>query len=176
MKKQSNLAKQALVLATGVALAAGSSLALAVTQNLGGQVTIQPRDITTQFTNRIDFGNIKVGSEGGHILLSHDSSNTISVDGDVVHVDGGYEGRLGIKGEKDHIVTVMVDSSFIVKAQNRTDAENMTVTTSHQSDSYTLRASNGEWNYVHIGGTLTIPANQPADSYRGSFSATVNYQ
>ena len=176
MKKQLKLAKKALVLATGAALAVSSQLAGAVTQEMAGRVAIEPRDLSTLFQSAINFGNIKVGPEGGTITVSNDHSQNFTVTGDVLHVDGGYEGRLAIKGEQNHTVTVTVDSSFVISAQNITGASDLTVTSLPESGTYTLQAANGEWNYFHIGGTMTIPANQPADVYRGTFNATVNYQ
>ena len=96
--------------------------------------------------------------------------------GDVVHVGEGYEGRIAIQGEQNHNVTVTVDDSFAMSAKTLANVADLIVTTYPQSDTFTLQASNGEWNYFHIGGTLTIPANQPADTYSGTYNITVNYQ
>ena len=119
---------------------------------------------------------MKVGSTGGTIVLSNDGSNTFSATGDATHIDEGREGRLGIQGEKGYAVSVAVDSTITLSAQNQTGAADLTVATAPQGSTFTLAAENGAWNNFYIGGTLTIPANQPADTYRGNYNATVDYQ
>lgn len=176
MMIQSKFARRSLALTVGVVLAVGSQLAIAATQQMGGRVSIQARDISTQFQQWLDFGEVKVGSTGGTVNLSADGSNAVSVTGDVVHVAGGGEGRLGIQGEQNYIVTVTVDDSFTMSAQNVAGAADIVVTPVRQGETLTLTAANGEWNTFQIGGVLTIPANQPADAYQGTYTATVNYQ
>ncbi len=173
---QSKLVRRTLALAVGAAFAVGSQVALAATQSMGGKVTIAPIDISTEFTEVLNFGNVKVGATGGTVTLTNDGSSVSSVTGDVVVAAGGTEGKLGIKGEKDYTVTVTVDSSFTLAAQNVAGAAALTVTTNGQGSTMTLAAAAGAWNYYQIGGTLTIPGNQPADVYEGTYTATVNYQ
>jgi hypothetical protein len=176
MKIQSKFAHRSLALATGIALAVGSQLAMAATQSMGGEVTIQPRDISTEFTDLLSFGDVKVGPTGGTVTLSNDGTAVASVTGDVLVVNGGTEGKLGIQGEQNYTVTVTVDSNITLTATNVSGAADLTVTTAGQGSTMTLLADNGSWNYFHIGGTLTIPGNQPADVYQGNYNATVNYQ
>lgn len=173
---QSKLARRALALAVGATFAIGSQVALAATQSLGGKVTIAPIDISTEFTDVLNFGDVKVGSTGGTVTLTNDGTSVSSVTGDVVVSSGGTEGKLGIKGEKNYTVTVTVDSSFTLAAKTVAGAAALTVTTAGQGSTLTLAADNGVWNYYQIGGTLTIPGNQPADVYEGTYNATVNYQ
>ena len=163
-------------MATGAALAVSSQLAGAVTQQTVGRVDIQPRDIVTEHGGMLYFGEMKVGTAGGTITLSNDGTHTFTVAGDVVHLGEGYEGRVKIQGEQNHNVTVTVDGTFTLSATTLAEAGDLTVTTNPQSDTFMLQAANGEWNYFHIGGTLTIPENQPADIYTGEYNVTVNYQ
>lgn len=176
MINQSKLVKRSLVFMAGTVFAVGSHMALAATQQMGGQVTIQERDLSTQFQEWLNFGQIKVGSAGGTVTLTNDNTNVISATGDVTHVSGGVEGKLGIQGEQNYTVNVTVDDSFTMSAQTVAGAADLVVNPVRQAESLTLQANNGEWNYFYIGGTLTVPANQPADTYRGTYNATVNYQ
>ena len=176
MNIQSKLNRHALSLITGAILAAGSFTAIAATQQLGGKVSIQFRDISTSFSEWLDFGEVKVGPSGGTVTLSNDASVSFAVTGDVIHVAGGTEGQITIQGEKDEVVTVTLDETFTLVAKSKSGAADLIVTTSGQGDTLTLLAENGNDNYYQIGGTLTIPSNQPADDYQGSYNATVNYQ
>lgn len=176
MMIQSKFARRSLALAVGAAFAVGSQFALAATQSLGGKVTIEPRDISTEFTEILNFGDVKVGPTGGTVTLTNDGTANASVTGDVVVVNGGTEGKLGIQGEKNYTVTVTVDATFNLAAKNIAGAADLTVTTAGQGSTLTLLADNGSWNYFQIGGTLTIPGSQPADVYEGTYNATVNYQ
>lgn len=172
---QTKLVRRSLALAVGAALAVGSQFAIAATQQLGGNVTIDARDIETNFHRWLSFGAVKVGASGGTVSISNDGTSNTTVSGDVTSVVGGEEGSLGIKGEQNYTVTVILDETFTMSPVNVT-ASDLTVTTSGQGDVLTLTAANDSWNYFNIGGTLTVPANQPADAYRGLYNATVNYQ
>lgn len=181
IKSKLTLTRQPLLLATGVLLATAAltlttQSAVAATQSLGSIVDIQPRDITTQHHAYLHFGKVKVGPSGGTISVTNDATNTFAATGDATHIDDGYAGRLGIQGEKGHTVSVSVDSTITLTANNQTGAADITVTTAPQDSAFTLTADNGSWNLFYIGGTLTIPANQPADRYRGNYTATVEYQ
>lgn len=176
MMIQSKFVRRSLGVAVGAVLAVGSQFAIAATQSMGGKVTIQPIDISTEFTEVLNFGDVKVGATGGTVTLTNDGTSGSSVTGDVVVSNGGTEGKLGIQGEKNYTVTVTVDSSFTLAAKNVAGAAALTVTTNGQGSTLTLLADNGNWNYYQIGGTLTIPGNQPADIYEGTYNATVNYQ
>ena len=54
----------------------------------------------------------------------------------------------------------MVDSEVILASENGLGGD-LAATTNPQGDSLTLSANNGDWDLFHIGGTLTVPANQP---------------
>lgn len=176
MMIQSKLLRRSLALTVGAAMAVGSQFAIAASQSMGGKVTIQPIDISTEFTEVLNFGDVKVGATGGTVTLTNDGTSSSSVTGDVVVSNGGTEGKLGIQGEKNYTVTVTVDPNFTLTPKNVVGAAALTVTTAGQGATLTLLADNGSWNYYQIGGTLTIPGNQPADVYEGTYNATVNYQ
>ena len=173
---QTKLVRRTLALAVGATLAVGSQFAIAASQQLDGKATILPRDIATQYTYILNFGEVRVGTSGGTVSISNDNSSTQTVSGDVTSVSSGSEGILGIQGEKNETVVVSLDSSFILNPTTNPDAASLTVALAGQGDTLTLTADNGTWNYYQIGGTLSIPANQPADTYVGSYNATVNYQ
>lgn len=131
-------------------------------------------------TDDLDFGTLISGATGGTVTINA-LTGARTTTGGVTPVGGGtqravFQGTGGIL-----LITVSGDTSVtLVRAGG--DAPNMTATlvraTSTSGGGIALLGGtllpSGVQTY-YIGGTLTVPANQPAGDYSGTFTLTVNY-
>ncbi|WP_447757619.1 DUF4402 domain-containing protein [Sphingopyxis fribergensis] len=131
-------------------------------------------------TDDLDFGTMISGPTGGTVSINA-VTGARTTTGGVTPVGAGtqraiFQGTGGLL-----LITVSGDSSVtLVRAGG--GAPNMTATLVRAASTSgggiallgaTLLPSGVQTYY--IGGTLTVPANQPAGDYSGTFTLTVNY-
>ncbi len=131
-------------------------------------------------TDDLDFGTMTSGTTGGTVSINA-VTGARTTTGGVTPVGGGtqraiFQGTGGIL-----LITVSGDTS-VTLARAGGGAPNMTASLVRAASTSgggiallgaTLLPSGVQTYY--IGGTLTVPANQPAGDYSGTFTLTVNY-
>ena len=175
--------RDALRALTIAATAAGAALcAPAYAANMSGTANaavVRPNTLIK--TDDLDFGTMVSGTTGGTVSINA-VTGARTTTGGVTPVGGGtqravFQGTGGIL-----LITVSGDTSVtLVRAGG--GAPNMTATLVRAASTSgggiallgggTLLPSGIQTYY--IGGTLTVPANQPAGDYSGTFTLTVNY-
>jgi len=166
-----------------IAVAAAMALPCAPAQaaNMNGTVNaavVRPNTLIK--TDDLDFGTMTSGTTGGTVSINA-VTGARTTTGGVTPIGAGtqravFQGTGGIL-----LITVSGDTSVtLVRAGG--GASNMTATLVRAAStsgggiallSGTLLPSGVQTYY--IGGTLTVPANQPAGDYSGTFTLTVNY-
>jgi len=131
-------------------------------------------------TDDLDFGTMTSGATGGTVSINA-VTGTRTTTGGVTPVGAGtqravFQGTGGIL-----LITVSGDTSVTLTRAGG-GAPNMTASLVRAASTSgggvallgaTLLPSGVQTYY--IGGTLTVPANQPAGDYSGTFTLTVNY-
>jgi hypothetical protein len=161
-----------LVAAGAAALTAGiyssAASAATVTANAAANV-ITPLAISE--TNGINFGDVSVGTTGGTVVL--DTAGNRTVTGDAEAVAGGtvLSGTYSVTGEGTKAYSI----AFPLTATISSGGNNMTVN-GFNHDAGANPALTGGSDTFNVGATLNIGASQPAGTYTGTYTLTVDYQ
>lgn len=131
-------------------------------------------------TDDLDFGTLVSGPTGGTVTVNP-VTNARTTGGGVTPVGGGAH-RAEFQGTGGRLLIFVSGSTSVTLARAGGGAAPMTAslvraaTTSGGGIALlgaTLLPSGVQTYY--IGGTLTVPANQPPGDYSGTFTLTVNY-
>lgn len=169
-----------------VALAASAALAMpahaAGTDGISTATIVRP--MTLVKTEDLDFGTLISGTTGGTVTIDP-SNNARSTSGGVTPFGGGAQ-RATFQGAASVGLVVTINgsnSSTLTRAGGgappmtatltRTYGSGINVVTVPLLGTVTVVATGLQTYYV--GGTLTVPANQPDGDYSGTFTLTVNY-
>ncbi|WOF42918.1 DUF4402 domain-containing protein [Sphingopyxis indica] len=133
-------------------------------------------------TGDLDFGTLASGATGGTVTIDP-VTGARSTSGSVTPVGAG-EQRAVFQGTGGFLLLFVSGSNSATLARAGGGAAPMTATltraaTTNGGGTALLGASailfpSGVQTY-YVGGTLTVPANQPAGDYSGTFTLTVNY-
>jgi hypothetical protein len=133
-------------------------------------------------TDDLDFGTLISGPVGGTVTINPvTAARTTS--GGVTPVGGGAQ-RATFQGTGGWLLLIVTGSNSVMLARAGGGAAPMTASLTRAvstsgggitllGPSATLFPSGVQTYY--IGGTLTVPANQPEGDYSGTFTLTVNY-
>lgn len=157
--------KIALAAAALTALTVGSTAANAATATATAKAKILGQ-ITVTKTADLDFGTVVVGATGGTVAVDSAGARTCATA--LLCSGTSTAARFTVSGTNGQVVTVASDSSVSLTS----GSNNMSASLSPSVSSMTLAGSDS----FNVGGTLTVPANQAAGNYSGTFAVTVNYQ
>ncbi len=121
----------------------------------------------------LEFGSFSAPSSGSG-LLTVAQSGTIATGG-VVTISSGASrspGTFSVSGEASTLYTFNLPSSVTLTGSS---GGTMTAALSFSSGSSSRTLDTAGSETVTINGTLTVPANQTAGTYIGSYSVTVAY-
>ncbi|PZQ23938.1 MAG: hypothetical protein DI569_02970 [Sphingopyxis macrogoltabida] len=163
------------------ALAAASLAVPARAADFGGTATaavVRPNTLIK--TEDLDFGTLISGTTGGTVTINP-VTNARGTGGGVTPV--GNEGqRAMFQGTGGILLITVSGSTSVTLSRVGGGAPTMTASLVRAASTSgggiallgaTLLPSGVQTYY--IGGTLTVPANQPAGDYSGTFTLTVNY-
>lgn len=166
-----------------IAAAAASAMLCASAQAANTSVTTNAavvRPNTLIKTDDLDFGSLISGPTGGTVTVNP-VTNARSSGGGVTLV-GSNAQRAVFQGTGGIILITVSGSTSVTLARVGGGAPSMNATLVRAASTSgggiallgaTLLPSGLQTYY--IGGTLTVPANQPAGDYRGTFTLTVTY-
>jgi hypothetical protein len=164
------------------AIAAGAFTAPAqAADQTGTAAAAVVRPNTLIKTDDLDFGTLISGAAGSVTINPITAARTTS--GGVTPVGGGAQ-RATFQGTGGWLLLIVTGSNSVTLARTGGGAAPMTASLTRAvstsgggitllGPSATLFPSGVQTYY--IGGTLTVPANQPAGDYSGTFTLTVNY-
>lgn len=143
-------------------------------------VVVRPNTLVK--TDDLDFGSLISGSTGGTVTINP-TNNVRSATGGVTPVSSGAH-RAAFQGTGGILFITVTGSNSVTLTRAGGGAAPMTATLTRAmttsgggitllGPSVTLLPSGVQTYYV--GGTLTVPANQPPGDYSGTFQLTVNY-
>jgi len=167
---------------TIVAAAAGAMLCApahaADTNVTANAAVIRPNTLIK--TDDLDFGTLTSGPTGGTVSVNAVSGARTSTGGVTLVGTGAQRARF--QGTGGILLITVSGSTSVTLARVGGGAPNMTASlvraASTSGGGIALLGStllpSGVQTY-YIGGTLTVPANQPAGDYSGTFTLTVNY-
>ncbi|MGB3846572.1 DUF4402 domain-containing protein [Sphingopyxis sp. YF1] len=133
-------------------------------------------------TDDLDFGTLISGTSGGTVTINAATGARTAAGG--VTTVGGGEQRAIFQGTGGIILITVTGSNSVSLMRAGGGAAPLTASLTRAATtsgggiallgtSATLLPSGVQTYY--IGGTLTVPANQPEGDYSGSFTLTVNY-
>jgi hypothetical protein len=164
------------------AIAAGAFTAPApAADQTGTAAAAVVRPNTLIKTDDLDFGTLISGAAGSVTINPITAARTTS--GGVTPVGGGAQ-RATFQGTGGWLLLIVTGSNSVTLARTGGGAAPMTASLTRAvstsgggitllGPSATLFPSGVQTYY--IGGTLTVPANQPEGDYSGTFTLTVNY-
>lgn len=167
-------------LAASAASSAGPMANAAEGQAATNAAVVRPNTLIK--TEDLDFGTVASGATSGSVTINP-VNNARSTAGGVTTV--GTAGHRAIfQGTGGLLLIVVTGSNSVTLARSGGGAPSMTASLTRATTtsgggvtllgpSTTLLPSGIQTYYV--GGTLTIPANQPEGEYSGTFTLTVNY-
>lgn len=129
----------------------------------------------------LDFGSMISGPTAGTVTVSA-ITNARTTAGGVTPVGGGALRAL-FQGTGGAVLIIITGSNSATLARIGGGAPSMTatLTRARQTAGGPVALANtaivlgGGFQTYYVGGTLTVPANQPPGDYVGSFTLTVNY-
>lgn len=129
----------------------------------------------------LDFGSMISGPTPGTVTISA-LTNARSTTGGITPVGGGAQRAL-FQGTGGVVLIIITGSNTATLARVGGGAPAMTasLTRARQTAGGPVALANtaivlgGGFQTYYVGGTLTVPANQPPGDYVGSFTLTVNY-
>ena len=129
----------------------------------------------------LDFGSMISGPTAGTVTISA-LSGARTTTGGVTPV-GGTTQRAEFQGTGGAVLIIITGSNSATLARVGGGGPNMTasLTRARQTAGGPVALPNtaivfgGGFRIYYVGGTLTVPANQPPGDYAGSFTMTVNY-
>jgi hypothetical protein len=166
-----------------IAAAAAGALLCAPVHAADTNVTVNAavvRPNTLIKTDDLDFGTLVSGATGGTVTVNPVTNARASGGG--VTLVGTSARRAVFQGTGGIILITVSGSTSVTLARVGGGAPSMTATLVRAASTSgggiallggTLLPSGVQTYY--IGGTLTVPANQPAGDYSGTFTLTVNY-
>ena len=175
-----NFRPMALCLAATAAALTGPSASATETTGTANAAVVRPNTLIK--TDDLDFGTIVSGTTGGTVTVNP-ATNARSSAGGVTLAGSGaqravFQGTGGLL-----LITVSgSNSATLTRAGGGAPALTATLTRAMTTSgggiillgsSATLLPSGVQTYYV--GGTLSVPANQPEGDYSGTFTLTVNY-
>ncbi len=176
----SRAALRRLAFAAAAAGAFASHPAWAANQT-GTATSVVVRPNTLVKSDDLNFGTLAAGTTGGTATVDP-VTGTRTTSGGTVAVGGGtqravFQGTGGLL-----LITVSGDNSVTLARAGGGGSMTATLTraTTTSGGGITLLGSSatllpsGVQTY-YVGGTLSVPANQPAGDYSGTFTLTVNY-
>lgn len=168
--------------ATFAAAAALAAMPAQAAEHQGTTSATVVRPNTLVKTDDLDFGTLISGATGGTVTISP-TTGARATSGGVTPVGGG-EQRATFQGTGGIILITVTGSNSVSLARAGGGAAPMTASLTRAATtsgggiallgtSATLLPSGVQTYY--IGGTLSVPANQPEGDYSGTFTLTVNY-
>jgi hypothetical protein len=142
--------------------------AASVSANASANV-ITPLSITE--TNGINFGDVSVGAAGGTVVLDTTGGRTVTGDAEAVAGGTVLSGAYSVTGEGTKAYSITFPASATISS----GANNMTVN-GFNHDAGASPALTGGSDTFNVGATLNIGASQPAGTYSGTYTLTVDYQ
>lgn len=123
----------------------------------------------------LDFGTVASSVSTGGTVVINASTGAKSVTGGVVDL-GGAHGRaeFRVTGDKNTAYTITLPTSITINAATGPGTATIDTFVSDPSSPAVL-PNNGQQT-VFVGATLTVGANQPPETYSGSFDIIVEYQ
>lgn len=170
-------------LAIAAALAGAATSTAAQATNQPGTVNaVVVRPNTLVKTDDLDFGSLIGGTAGGTVTINP-VTNARTTTGGVTPAGSGAH-RAAFQGTGGILFITVTGSNSVTLTRTGGGAAPMTATLTRAmttsgggitllGPSVTLLPSGVQTYYV--GGTLTVPANQPPGDYSGTFQLTVNY-
>jgi len=172
----------ALCLAAAATAAAlmGPSASAAETTGTANAAVVRPNTLIK--TDDLDFGTIVSGATGGTVTVNPATNARGSAGGVTLAGSGAQRGVFQGTGGLLLITVSGSNSATLTRAGGGAPAMTATLTRAMTTSgggiillgsSATLLPSGVQTYYV--GGTLSVPANQPEGDYSGTFTLTVNY-
>lgn len=154
----------------------------AAAQHQGQAEAVVLRPLSLVKIDDLDFGSIISGASGGTVTINP-VTNARTTGGGVTPA-GGMPQRAVFQGTGGFLLITVTGSNSVTLTRVGGGAPSMTASLSRAmsnggggitllNPSVTLLPSGIQTYY--IGGTLNVPANQPAGDYTGTFTLTVNY-
>ena len=143
---------------------------------------VQPLSLVK--TDDLDFGTMISGTTGGTVTVNA-STNARTTTGGVTTVGGGAQRATFLGAARIGLIVTITGSNSATLSRagggatpmtaslTRTFGSGLNVVTLPLVGTVTVVATGVQTYYV--GGTLTVPANQPDGDYSGTFTLTVNY-
>lgn len=180
-KRQAHCSTAAAVAAT----AAGCAMMLAAPAHAADSVAdvqaVVLRPNTLVNVDDLDFGSAIIGATGGTISISA-TTNARTSSGGVTTIGGGAT-RASFQGTGANLLMIVTGSNSATLARVGGGAPSITasLTRARVTGTGTVALPNTAIIFgsgiqtFFVGGTLTVPANQPDGDYSGTFTLTVNY-
>ena len=177
--RHSRDALRALTIAVATASATLCSPAFAADTSVTANAAIV-RPNTLIKTDDLDFGSLISGASGGTVTVNPVTNARTSGGG--VTLVGSSARRAEFLGTGGILLITVSGSTSVTLARVGGGAPSMNATLVRAASTggggitliNTTLLPSGLQTY-YIGGTLTVPANQPAGDYRGTFTLNVNY-
>ncbi len=161
-----NKSKIALI---GAIAAAGmvSNAANAATVNADAEVDILA-PVELQQMAVLDFGVVAPGAAAGTVTLTS-GSDVRTCSAGIACIGAAQRGRLDVRAAAGYAVDITVAASTTLIGAG--PAMNLNL-----DPSTTGVVATGAWQTFHVGGVLTIGANQTAGTYTGQYNVSADYQ
>jgi hypothetical protein len=161
----------AIVLTLGLVMSPASSAIGASTNGTSNATIIAPLTINV-INPFLAFGQVVPSEASGAVVITaNGGSTTRTTTGGTSVLPGPFGASVFfVTGETGSPVTVVLPTSILVNA----GPNNMTVDT-FQSSPPSPYNQPGGGQFLSVGGTLHVAANQPAGNYSGTFDVSVNY-
>ena len=169
-----------LVAAATAAALTGPSASAAETTGTANAAVVRPNTLIK--TDDLDFGTIVSGAAGGTVTVNPATNSRSSAGGVTLAGSGAQRAVFQGTGGLLLITVSGSNSATLTRAGGGAPAMTATLTRAMTTSgggiillgsSATLLPSGVQTYYV--GGTLSVPANQPEGDYSGTFTLTVNY-
>lgn len=177
-----NFRPMALCLAAAATAAALTGPCASATETTGTANAAVVRPNTLIKTDDLDFGTIVSGATGGTVTVNPATNARGSAGGVTLAGSGAQRAVFQGTGGLLLIIVSGSNSATLTRAGGGAPAMTATLTRAMTTSdggiillgsSATLLPSGVQTYYV--GGTLSVPANQPEGDYSGTFTLTVNY-
>lgn len=138
------------------------------------------RPLSLVNTDDLQFGSLIAGTTGGTVTINP-ATNARTATGGVIPVGGGaHRAVFQGAGNGGFLITISGSTTAtLARVGGGAPAMTATLTRNIGGGALPLFGSlallTGTPQTYYIGGTLTVPANQPGGDYSGTFTLTVNY-
>jgi spore coat protein U-like protein len=176
MNKHTCFSSNALRLALAVLAIAGAGSAIAASTTASSTSTVIAPIAITKAAD-LSFGSFGVGATGGTVTVSPNGTRAVS--GGAVAAGGSpTAAQFNVTGEAGMGygitlggTTVLTDGSNTMNFTPISDTSASAIT----SGTVAAGSLTGGAQSIYVGGVLTVGANQPAGTYNGTVTATVEY-